>query len=362
MKLNFHFDPYLLDSLVGGVPALEIPRLQIHSLDQAYDFIRAYGYDLKEEADSQKLWNYYRRAVTFIRTELMNPEEHFPEVLSDPNQLKDIAYLLIYASTQDQRENSLQRWACAILRVIHVLVHLDNDLFTVFSKEIQDQIFSPFQDNIYSDPVSGVSLGSPSDPDRVTLKKFNMKTFKTSDSAVTKLLAKREAVAFTLLDKMGVRFITKHLFDVFRVMRYLVNHNLVSVAHVISDQSNNTLFPTNILLEVMEQFTRNSSPRLEEIDQALEARLGSAGEAAVYRRKLNLFSSEKYQFIKFITRRLIRVDVGAEESKRTLSFFYPFEVQIVDYKSYLKNLSGPASHEKYKARQKKMARRRVLGL
>ena len=357
MAKNFNFDPGTLETLVGGLSSLDIRRLSIQSLEEAENFVLAYGYDIKDEAQRNRLWKYYRRAVTYISTELLNEEESFPSALSDPNELKNLLYLLIYASTSDQREGSLQNWSCAILKVMHVLVHLDNDLFNRYYGEIQDQLLRPIQDYIQSDPVTGITLGSASNINSVSLKKFELKAFKTSDSAITKLLAKREEVAFRILDKIGVRFVTKHLFDAFSVMRFLVQKNLVSYPHNISDQSNNTLYPVNIFMEVIENFTSHSDVSIDEIDQILKEKLEQSLDRAEYNKKTNSFTSDNYRFIKFITRRLCHVKVGEE----MLSFFYPFEVQIMDYETYLKNMTGSSSHDEYKRRQKRRARARVLG-
>jgi uncharacterized protein (TIGR04562 family) len=65
-------------------------------------------------------------------------------------------------------------------------------------------------------------------------------------------LAKPEEVAFGLLDKIGVRFVTQRLIDVFRVMQFLVRNHVVSYPHVVPSQSNNTIFPVDLFLEVME--------------------------------------------------------------------------------------------------------------
>ena len=46
---------------------------------------------------------------------------------------------------------------------------------------------------------------------------------------------------------------------------------------------------------------------------------------------------------------------------KEFSFFYPFEIQILDYNSYVNNLSGPTAHSEYKNRQKIKARERILG-
>ncbi|MCB0390469.1 MAG: TIGR04552 family protein [Bdellovibrionales bacterium] len=363
MNFNYRFDVNMLESLVGGLSVLDIHNLKIQNLDQAHSFIKTYGYDINKAADEKLLWNYYRRAVTYINTELLNEEESIPESLADPNKLQSIANLLIYASVKDQRENSIQRWACAILKVMHVLVHLDNDLFNQYSTKIQDQILEPIKKYLVSDSVSGTYLGNPSDPESIPLKKFIVKPYKSSTSSITKLLAKPDAVAFTILDKIGVRFVTKHLFDVFRVMRFMMDHHIISFPHNIPDQSNNTLYPTNLFLEVMESFPQGSELTVNEIDKILDQKLQEAKERAMYREKLNLFSSKNYSFVKFITRRLIRIELPQEgnEKNKELNFFYPYEVQIVDYETYLKNLSGEASHEEYKKRQRQRARLRVLG-
>lgn len=358
MSLDFNFDPIMIDSLVGGLSSLTIPHLNIQSLDQAKEFIRAYGYDLDDPEDEKILWTYHRRAVTYIQTEILDEGEEFPESISDPSQLNNLCYILIYASTKDNREGSLQTWACATLKVVHVLVHLDNDLFNKFSKEIQEQILKPIQSHIYEDPITGSTLGKPSGKEAIPLKKFVIKPFKRSDSSVTKLLAKPEAVAFTLLDKTGVRFITKHLFDSFRVMRYLSNNSLISFPHNIPEQSNNTLYPANIFMEAMESLTQGADLKSEDVDRLLKEKLEMGQERAEYNQKINEFSGDQYRFLKFITRRLIRVNVGTEEE---LSFFYPFEVQIIDYESYLLSLQGASSHIEYKKRQKRRARVRVLG-
>lgn len=45
---------------------------------------------------------------------------------------------------------------------------------------------------------------------------------------------------------------------------------------------------------------------------------------------------------------------------RDVRFFYPFEVQITDYESHLKNTQGEASHNEYKRAQLKSAMKRIF--
>jgi uncharacterized protein (TIGR04562 family) len=239
---------------------------------------------------------------------------------------------------------------------MHVISQLHNDLFNYFSLEIQEEIFRPYRQFVQKDSVTGIRLVS--EFDTVPLQKFDMKPFKDSDSAITKLLAKPEEVAFGLMDKIGVRFVTPALFDVFRVMRFLVENHVVSPANIIPSQSNNTLYPVNLFIEVMESLPRTTEMEPAEVDRLLNERLVREKDKARFLEKHNVFTSREYRFIKFITRQLVRVT--HPETGKSFSFFYPYEVQILDYEHYLKSLSGPASHDEYKARQRQRARERVL--
>jgi uncharacterized protein (TIGR04562 family) len=157
--------------------------------------------------------------------------------------------------------------------VIHAFAHLDNDLFTHYSTEIQEQILKPIQSHVQEDSVLGTYLGPAMGDRSIGIKKFEVKNFKATGSSITKLLAKPELVAFSLMDKVGVRFVTRHLVDVFKVMRYLMQQNIVCFAHNIPEQSNNTLYPLNLFIEVIEGLGQNQDLDSESIDRLLKEKL-----------------------------------------------------------------------------------------
>ncbi|MBC86676.1 MAG: TIGR04552 family protein [Bdellovibrionaceae bacterium] len=359
MYQNTRFEPQFLDSLVGGFSAIDFTRLKVKDLAQANEFIEAYGYDYENEDDLAQLWAYHRRAVDFIERQLLESGEAIPEAISDSEYLKDLRYLLIYASTKDTKEDSLQKWACAILRVMHVIVHIDNDLFTSQFPHIQNQVIKPIGDHVSMDPKFGTVLGSDKSSDSIPLQNYEVKAFKEDDSAIIKLLVKPEAVAFRLLDKVGFRFVTHTIFDVFRVMRYMVRSHLVSLPQFIPDQSNNTLYPVNLFLELMETFPEQTELSSEEVDEKLKEKFHQEMERAEFKEKPNAFSGPDFKFVKFVSRRRVRV---TDFNGKSLTFFYPFEVQIMDNENYLKSLTGPQKHDEYKKRQTRRARARVLGL
>lgn len=356
---NLEFDPEVFFSLIGGRAVIETPRLNLQSRDEANAYLKAYGYDPELEPDRERMWAIHSRAVTYLKTQLLYDGENLPEEISDPKRLGEIANLLLWASLRDTAPDSLRRWSCALLRVMHVIAQLQNDLFTYFGSEIQEEIFRPYKQFLQSDPVLGIKLSAAGDEDVIPLKKFDIKPFKDSDSSISKLLAKPEEVAFGLMDKIGVRFVTPTVFDVFRVMRFLLTHHVISPAHLIPNQSINTLYPVDLFLAEMESLNKGSSMTAAQIDELLIKRLNDRSAMAKFLEKPNAFTSKDYRFLKFITRQMVRVTIP--ETQKSFSFVYPYEVQIIDYDHYLKSLTGPASHEEYKTRQRTRARERVLG-
>jgi uncharacterized protein (TIGR04562 family) len=363
---TFHFNRQVLDCVIGGVSAIDTPRLNIHSREEAKQFITAYGYDPDSQEDIELLWNIHRRAASLIQEQLLETGEKIPPEVSEPGQLGDLTQLLIIASARSGENARLQPWACALLRVMHVFVHLRNDLFSAFRDEIQAQLLKPLQDAIVEDDISGSYVMGPNMPGGgIHLHKFEIKPFKTTASSAIKLLARSERVALSLLDKLGVRFVTRSLYDSFRVVRFLVDQHLISYPHIIPDQSNNTLFPINLFLEVMEELkaleAKGGEITNEMVKDALTSHLKNSPDQAKYLEKLNEFSGPEYRFLKFINRKLVTVFIGEGGERKAFRFFYPYEIQIVDLDTYSNNLMGPMAHDAYKDRQRRKARARVLG-
>lgn len=361
MPQRFIFDPSILNSVVGGSSAIEIPKLNIHSFEAATSFLLGYGFDISHESEQEKLWYYHRRALVLMLEKLGFEESELPEVFRDRKQLGDIRNLLLYASSANPQEQHMQRWACAILRCMHVFVHAENDLFSSFSEEIQSQILTPFQDCILHDGnTHRTFLRSPVEQaGPIELLGFEVKPFKTSSSTVIKLLAKPDALAMKIFDKLGVRFVTRNLFDTFQVVRFLVRENLISFPHIMPDQSSNNLYPVDLFMSVCDDL----SHRLDTLDEnsiqeAFDQKLLEAGDKAQFFRKENFFSGADYRFIKFISRKLIHIK--PQGGKEAFSFFYPFEVQIMDKSAHESILSGPSEHQAYKERQRMAARKRLF--
>jgi uncharacterized protein (TIGR04562 family) len=362
MPQSFEFDSAILHSVVGGKSAVDIPALNLKTLNQADAFMKGYGFDSSRPEDVERLWYFHRRALVLIQEKLGFALDEIPEELRERRLLEDPRKLLLFAS---QTENKIQcRWACALLRCIHVFVHAESDLFSSFSEEIQKQILAPIQGCIYHDGTSGTTYLKRPDESQTKLEPialvgFESKPFKTSTSTVIKLLAKPNALAMSVFDKLGVRFVTHSMFDTFQVVRFLVEENLISYPHIMPDQSTNNLFPVDMFLNAAVELKKNTARLTEdEIAQFFLQYLEKNIEGAEFLRKENAYSGADHKFIKFISRKLIQVQVPGQ--KETFSFFYPFEVQIIDREAHAKVMSGPSEHQAYKERQRQAARKRLF--
>lgn len=369
MSHRLSFDPTVLRSVVGGKSAIDMPNLNIHSLEEANSFLSGYGFDFANAEHVEKIWYYHRRALVLMQDKLKIDLVEMPELLKDRKLLEDPRKILLFASSSNVKDRNLQKWSCSLLRCIHVFVHAENDLFASFAEEIQKQILAPFQARVFHDGTTGKTFlkRTEQDPAPMNLYEkeplellgFEVKPFKTSTSTVIKLLAKSDALAMNVFDKIGVRFVTNSIFDTFRVVRFLIDEDLASYPHIMPDQSTNTLYPVELFLKACADLKAVvQGMGSHEIDKHFVEYLEAHRHEVEFLKKENVYSGADYRFIKFIARKLIRIETPG--GKGQFSFFYPFEIQIVDSESRQRNLSGPSEHQAYKERQILAAKKRLF--
>ncbi len=357
----YFFDESSLAVVAGGASAIDRPSLHIHSLDQAESFLKSYGYQINQSEHLERLWYFHRRALVLMTEKLKIDVNEIPDEIKNKEQLQDIRKLLIYAS--ELQNKKLQRWSCALLRCMHVFVHSETDLFSSFSQEIQKQILTPFEQSVVQDEKMYLKPYQKESHPKVELYNFQTKPFKTSSSTVIKLLARPEALAMKIFDKIGVRFVTKSIFDSFQVIRFLVEENLISFPQIMPDQSSNNMYPVDQFISVCQKLEKKHGQlqklSSEKIDRLLMQKLKSSQSAFLgLFRKENPFSSQDFKYIKFISRKLIQIESGG--SGKNFSFFYPFEVQIINESAYKKMQSGDSEHASYKNRQIEAAVKRLF--
>jgi len=372
---NFSVDWLAADVFMGKISAVDLPRLCTDTLEKAQTFLKSYGYDIENVDHVMDLHKLCDEAVNFIEKNLLvNPDDPSDVLVIPPeitNEL-DIRKLFVWAASG---KGKLANWSCSVLRVMHTITHLNNDLSVNFFPQIQKQIIDKLMSHISHDASGDVFLGHGEQ--QLALYLLDIKSRKSYHSMLLKLLHKPENVGADIFDRIGFRFVTYTRLEALLVMKYLEEHYVIPYPNVKMGRSRNTLVNLEAFqskfMEVMNRYNRGEITRedmreiSEEIIQSKEcepsedSRVNVGGE-------VNPFSSTEFHSIQFTCRQLIRIKGPAlvpsmasdENGLVEYRFFFPFEVQILDRQNYIESRRGRASHTEYKRNQLKSVRSRVF--
>ncbi len=365
--------------ILGGGSSIDQTGLQVPTLALARDFALNYGYDVEIPTHRAHLVKVFEDALAFMKEVILaGTNFELPAAFFD---LQDPLQLLVWASERPMEARA--RWSCSLLRIIHTLIHLDNNVYLRFLPEVQQQIFDRYERYLVPTQNGGWLLKGRYEVPLLAIKR---KESKDRESMLLKLLHKPENVAETIYDQVGMRLVAEDLLGVLSVLRFLMDHHVLMAAHVKPSRSKNFMVDLAALdywmAEIPPGFTLDqlgTDDRLE-----LSAFLNLKQERAL----ANPFSSSNYSALQFTAQTLIRLPSPAvpaleEVQARFLSmgkseigdllhipeliqkqeeftFFFAHEVQVMERTGFESILSGPASHAEYKLRQKEAARKRVL--
>jgi len=349
MKLvtgSLDFEWEILSSIVAGGSAIDLGRLAFTSETEAEDFLAAYGFDPRDEDGQREIAKILPLALRFLEEELL-PVGPLTEV--PPDLPHDPVKLLIIAS---QVDHPLRDWACSMLRVCHVVSH---GLYLPGRERVAEacaQVERRIRKHL---KIRGGRqyLGD------IPLARLTFKTEKPWNSLLLKLLCKKDSVAEEIYDQVGCRIVTHSKFDALRVVRYLRQNNVFAYPNIKPSRSHNTL----IDLADFRRFLREAWTDLEmgrlSPDEFEETVAGYDSEPAVPEDAAprNPYSDEQYKSLQFTARILIVQKSSAGVVDR---YFFPFEVQIMDYPAFERNMFGKSNHKDYRERQRSDARKRVF--
>jgi uncharacterized protein (TIGR04562 family) len=397
-KYDFSWD--VLDVIIGGKSTIDSPHgFQLVSPEEADRFILSYGYDPSNPIENAEILGNFQEALNFIRKNFLQPENPDGLKLEIPRkiiELTDVRDLLLMSNlnypgqSSDTQGNQLRSWACAILKIMHTIAHIDKDLRSSYFSDIQQQIFDRFYKLIHRDEAEKLYLGeNAEDPHKVDLVGFETKPKKSRESILLKLLHKPENVAEDIFDRVGIRFVTHTRLDALRVVKFLKDKMVVMPPNIKPSRSRNTLVDLdNFRAELPLALAEHAKGAIDEA--GLVAALEKAARPPTVNPE-NPHSSEFYRALQFTGRQLIKLknplhehikelkglakgkdDMNGEVLKalekidlkylqREIRFFYPFEIQIADRVSSEENERGRSAHSEYKKAQAQTALRRVMG-
>jgi len=325
---------------LNGLSFIDEKRIHIHSESEAYNFLESYGFDLEDAMDVLELESLRKEAIELIQEELLIEGEAIPDELL--NQ-QDIRQYLINASGHGSR--ALSPWSGAILRVIHTLSHSHSYLNDIYHIPIREQIFNRFESHIIRNE-KGCFLGD------IKLDAIELREAKSRRSAALKLLHKVENVSADIFDWIGIRFITEQRADVLDVLTYLRQNHVITYANLKPSRSRNNLIDLEWIDECL-----NSGMSTDEIRKKMQSVGFQSKKQKQENSGKNPFSGVNYQSVQITCRHRIKIE---QENGVNMAFFFPFEIQLMDRKSFLATRDGLASHGEYKKRQKQAIRKRIL--
>lgn len=349
--------------LCNGLSILDVPKLDLKSESEAHQFLVTYGFDLFVPQHVDQVWKLYSNACDFLEQSICKDAIEFPKELRDRESIGDFKRLLLSASGVEIEGFKLsskryQLWVCALLRVMHTMTHLQSDLRLKYLKKVKSQTIGRFEAHIQKTIVDGketIVLGF--ERDKVPLFDFQKKESKVRESLLLKLLHKSESIAQEIYDHLGVRFITHNRAHAVWVMSYLVRHHLISYANAMPSRVRNTLVALDQFEAAISDGKLPQVP-LDDLEsfRDFDKEFGTPQQTG----RDNKFSDTNYNSIQFTCRPLIRIPMLKKGVRSEMSFFFPFEVQILDKDSYKQTLGGSADHQVYKKKQLEAVRQRVL--
>ena len=394
---EYAFNWETFDVVCSGKSSLDAKNYltELYDKNQVANFLIGYGFNINDPVESAELFGIFQEALQFIKRYFL--KEGNPEGLDlkVPNYLYSITNIseLFLAATGNatfklKTEEAL--WAGVILKVMHTILHADKDLRARYFSTVQQQIFDKFYKFIHRDDENRLFLRNETGTS-IPLYDFQTKAKKTRDSIIIKLLHKQENVAEELFDRIGVRIITYNKLDALRVIKFLHKNYVIMINNIKPSRSQNTLVDLNLLRKrVLSLYKMSMRDQLSEDEfyQRLNNLIADSYPRSAHHSDKNIHSSEEYRAIHFTGRQLIKyrnpfmasfnevrkqalkdktnplsqslLSLDTSAISRDVRFFYPFEVQITDYESHLKNTQGEASHNEYKRSQLRSAMKRIF--
>ena len=376
--------------VLGQQSILTHRNMNIPHRDRAAEYFNHCGFDLSRFEHRKQIEQFFGEALFFIRHSLFSADEreHYT-VPSDLLHLDDPRRLLVFASQRMPRRRYLRLWSCALLKVMNAISHLE---FNGKLRELdaaRQQIFGRIRSVI----THGTEHAWKAKSGNLEVRLVNVewKEAKTRHSVLLKLLHKPESMAEEVFDYLGVRFIVLEPQDIAKLLRILIETDVIIPHQVLSLRSRNSLID---ITSAQRQFamaydllqTGNASPA-EFIDMCNNVNWNPSTDTSTKDGRQNAHSSSRYKSIQMTVRHLVRTPNPAflvlsslagqlrharglepeddpllmglipEENAR----FFPLEIQIFDRQSHEVAQFGPASHDQYKSNQIQTVRKKVLG-
>lgn len=308
--------------MLRGDSVIDWHRLGFSDHAEVDRFLRLNEFDPENEEEMGRLEDIRANAVDYLARAFAMA---IPDEVAADLPARD---LFLVASAAGPH----QKWACVVLKVMHIIHHINGRAALVKVSVSDEIIFREIELKVLQVVEQLRAAGAP-------IVEFEWSR-KPRDSQITKLLAKKSTLAANIYDKLRFRLIVPQHADLVPMLATLARQ-LIPFNYVVPGESVNQLLS---LAEV-------ASP---------EARTNGHAPPAPY----NEFSGPEYRIINLVADLPLRLErlLPKHEIPPELSHvvFVLTEFQIADKVTAHHNETGASSHEAYKARQSERVRMRLF--
>ena len=321
--------------LLRGRSVIDWHRLDFRDYEEVYRFLRVNEFNPDSAEDMVRLRALHDEAIGYLLRTFSFP---LPEEIVSGVKTRD---LFMMAS----RTGPHQRWACIVLKVMHIVHHLAGRALAVRLPISDDTVFRAVELKVMQVVEELRAAGCP-------IAEFEWSR-KPRDSLITKLLAKRSTLAAKIYDKLRFRLIVKNEQDLLPMLAVLTRQ-LVPFNYVVPETTVNRLVSIDELLK--------NKPDIERELMVDDPSHDPDGDVLVPE---NEFSGSRYRIVNFVADLPVRVDSLVAKNQIPGDcghvVFVLTEFQLADQATVRANETGDASHEAYKNRQHGRVRLRLLG-
>jgi uncharacterized protein (TIGR04552 family) len=325
-------------NLLRGGSVIDWHRAYFDTHDQVDRFLRVNEFDPTRAEDIRRLEDLRERAVEYLERHL---GFRIPDEVAEGVPARD---LLLVASQKGKR----RAYACMVLKIMHVLQHLEGRELLTRLPISAEQIFHLVEEKVLRTVEEMREAG-------FSVVEFEWSR-KNPNSLLTKLVAKKETLAADVYDKLRFRMITHSEAELMHVLKELVGR-LVPFNYVVPGQSVNDIVNLRAVIEGSEKL-RPFLPDLVDLShQAADKKQAATNE----------FSGPSYRVINFIADLPVRIDEYLGKAASDPAFeengavvYVLTEFQVMDVRTAEDNERGENSHARYKERQLNRVRARLM--
>lgn len=310
--------------LLSGQSVVDWQRLAFRTLDDVDRFLATHLIDANDAEDAERMRYVFNEAVSYLEEQL---HLKFPAELRNP---ADVRQVFLWASLWGGFRRT-QILSCVVLKLMHIIHHMEAADLRFRMPFSEEHVIGIAYRRILGQVRELQDAGVP-------ISAF-YGSRKSRSSIITKLIAKREAVAATIFDKLRFRVVVPRHSDLVPTLAAFVRE-LFPFNYVVPGQSHNNLLDPDSLIGFLDA------------EEQAAARMRDPNPAAGGPK--NEFSGATYRAINWIVDYPVRL---SQSVPQRFSFehgrvvYVNAEFQLLDEDTARANETGDNAHALYKARQ-----------